>query len=183
MWIYGNGGHAKVIRSILKEKERSMWFLPECKDDLIVIDDKDHEKRWKTGYEDMLGLIAIGDNAARQAVANRINHAKYAVLKASGTTIQDDVFIDLGTVMIHGAVVNAGSSIGRHVILNTNSSVDHDCEIGAFAHIGPGATVCGGCKVGEGALIGAGAVLCPGVVIPPWALVKAGTRCANSERE
>jgi len=62
-------------------------------------------------------------------------------------------------------IVNAGSIIGNHVILNTNCSVDHDCVIEDFVHVSPGATICGGVKIKEGVHIGAGAVVLPNLTI------------------
>jgi hypothetical protein len=36
-----------------------------------------------------------------------------------------------------------GAAIGRHAVLNTNCSVDHDCQIGDFASVSPGAALAG----------------------------------------
>ena len=32
-------------------------------------------------------------------------------------------------------VINANTKIGKGSIINTNSSIDHDCKIGNFCHI------------------------------------------------
>jgi acetyltransferase-like isoleucine patch superfamily enzyme len=64
--------------------------------------------------------------------------------------------------------------VGRHVILNTASTVDHDCRIGDFVHIAPGAILCGQASVGEGTLVGAGATILPGVTVGKWCVIGAG---------
>ena len=73
-----------------------------------------------------------------------------------------------------GAIVNAQAKIGKHCILNTNSSVDHECVIGDFVHIAPGAVLAGNVEVGEGSLIGMGAVVLPHVKIGSWCKIGAG---------
>ena len=41
--------------------------------------------------------------------------------------------------------------------MNTAAVVEHDAEIGAFAHIGPAAALGGGARIGDGAFVGLGA--------------------------
>ena len=73
-----------------------------------------------------------------------------------------------------GAVVNALAHLERGVIVNTHASIDHDCRIGAFAHVAPGVALAGDVTVGEGALIGIGAAVVPGRTIGAWSTVGAG---------
>ena len=79
------------------------------------------------------------------------------------------------------AFIQSDSIIGRHSILNTACSVDHDASIGDFAHVAPGAHLAGGVRVGEGALLGIGCSVLPGCTVGDWAIVGAGgvvlTRC------
>lgn len=37
----------------------------------------------------------------------------------------------MGTVVMAGAIINPGATIGDGVIVNTSASVDHDCMISA----------------------------------------------------
>jgi acetyltransferase EpsM len=45
---------------------------------------------------------------------------------------------------------------GNHAILNTNCSIDHDCEIGDFVHLAPNIALAGD-VAGEGTQVGIGA--------------------------
>ena len=65
--------------------------------------------------------------------------------------------------------------IGKHVIINTAASIDHDCIVEDFAHVSPNATLSGNVKVGEGSHIGAGAVIIPNITIGKWAMIGAGS--------
>ncbi len=162
MWIYGNGGHAKVVRSMMS---------PE-----FIIDDADPSLPWKNEYISHHGVVAIGDNRTRKHVVDRLLSigaifARYGFLRVEFPGLE----VGEGTVIMHGAMVQPGTILGNHVIINTNASVDHDCRIGDFAHIAPGVTLCGNVEVGEGTLIGAGSVVIPGVKIGPWKVIRAGS--------
>jgi len=61
--------------------------------------------------------------------------------------------------------------------VNTAASVDHDCIVADFAHLGPGVRLCGGVTVDEGSLLGVGASVAPNVGIGPWSTVGAGAVC------
>ena len=57
---------------------------------------------------------------------------------------------------------------------NSAAIVEHDCRLGAFCHIAPGAVLTGDVRVGEDTLIGAGAVVCPGLRIGRRVTLAAG---------
>jgi acetyltransferase EpsM len=81
-----------------------------------------------------------------------------------------------------GAVIQPDATIGAHSILNTAASVDHDCIVGDFVHIGPGVTLCGGVTLDEGVLLGVGAKVAPNVEIGPWSTAGAGAVCVVDVR-
>lgn len=72
------------------------------------------------------------------------------------------------------AVIGPCAEILVGVIVNHGAVVDHDCHVGAYAHIAPCATLGGGVKVGERVLVGAGARILPGVRIGDDVVIGAG---------
>ncbi|MDR3175674.1 MAG: acetyltransferase [Desulfovibrio sp.] len=64
-----------------------------------------------------------------------------------------------GSVVMHQALVNAGTVIGKNCIINSQALVEHDCRIGDHCHIATGAKLCGGVETGEGVFVGAGSVV------------------------
>jgi acetyltransferase EpsM len=121
-------------------------------------------------------VIAVGSNKSRQSLAARASSlgACYLTAVHPSAQIGSDVLVGNGGVIAANAVVNPGSRLGEHVIVNTAATVDHDCEIGDFAHISPGVHLAGNVAVGAGAHIGIGASVIPGVRIGEWAVVGAG---------
>ena len=121
-------------------------------------------------------IIAIGSNQARAAIAAAApvgSHGRASSIP--GPIVRRGSPIGEGTVVFAGAIVQPDTVVGRHAILNTACSVDHDCTLGDFTHIAPGSRLAGNVKVGSGSLIGLGAVIVPGRAIGSWAIVGAGS--------
>lgn len=64
-----------------------------------------------------------------------------------------------GTVVMHGAIVNAGAAVGRNCIINSQALVEHDALIGDHCHIATAAVINGGVRVGAGCFIGSNTTL------------------------
>ncbi|RLB36706.1 MAG: transferase [Deltaproteobacteria bacterium] len=177
--LVGAGGHAKVVIATVRD----------AGGDVVVAYDDD-QTRWG---QQILGvpikgpisgeeigtapaIIAIGDNRARQSIAARL-HAQWVSVCHPNTTVHPSVSIGPGTVVFAGAVIQPDTTIGAHSILNTAATVDHDCIVGDFVHIGPAGCLCGGVTVNEGVLLGVGAKVAPNIEVGPWSTAGAGAVC------
>ncbi|WP_342086801.1 acetyltransferase [Dyadobacter sp. OTU695] len=175
MLIFGAGGHAKVVRSILSACGKQVNGVFD--DNWQTINSLDMKVACCYDPELMPGeelIIAIGNNLDRRRVAEKIVHA-FGVAIHPTVIVDRSVRIGEGVVIVHHAVVQAECCIGDHVIINTAATVDHECILENFTHIGPGATLCGGVRVGECALVGAGSVVLPGVKIGKECVIGAGS--------
>ena len=136
----------------------------------------EHEDRAMQWLKQRAYFIAIGDNAVREKLYRRlsgvisppVNAIHPSSIIASTVTLQD------GIMIAAGAVINPLASIGAGAICNTSSSIDHECVVGSFAHIAPGAILCGNVQVGERTFIGAGAVIRQGIQIGSDVMIGAG---------
>ncbi len=72
------------------------------------------------------------------------------------------------------AVVSEFATIDDWVILNTNSTVDHECKIGTGVHVMGGASIAGMVEIGAFATIGTNATILPRIKIGQGAFVGAG---------
>ena len=171
MYLYGAGGHAKVIMDILKAQGDTIEG---------VVDDNPEAKEIHgiPVTHDSVGLtpmiVSIGDNATRKKIVEKLD-CKFGKAVHPSALISDTVTIGEGTVVMHGAIIQADSQIGRHCIINTGSQIDHECQISDYVHVSPNATLCGAITIGEGTWIGAGAVIITGVKIGKWSVIGAGT--------
>ena len=170
----GAGGHARVLLSVIESNQDELLAVFDTNTQKIVLDEIKNEGVYKQDKHPNAHLIiAIGNNAIRERISREVKHP---LGQAIHSTAVVDRLVNLaqGVQIIQGAVVNRGSSIGKHTIINTNATVDHDCQIGDFVHIAPGATLCGGVKVGKATLIGANATVLPNCKIGENVSVGAG---------
>ena len=174
MILYGASGHAKVVLDICLKNGEVIT---------MVLDD-DIKKKDLLGYAvkhdvkddvlvDQRMIISIGNNKVRKEISSKIK-ADYVNAIHPSAVVDPTVTFEKGTVVMANAVVNSHSQIGNHCILNTASSVDHDCNLEDFVHISPKATLCGGVSIGEGTQVGAGAIVLPNVKVGKWCKVGAG---------
>ena len=121
-------------------------------------------------------IIAIGNNRSRQAMTERLQ-AQWVSVCHPDTTVHRSVSLGPGTVVFAGVVIQPDTTIGAHAILNTSASLDHDCIVADFVHVGPGSHLCGGVTIDEGVLLGVGTSIAPNVEIGSWSTAGAGAVC------
>ena len=170
--IFGASGHAKVIADIIKASGDTVGeVFDDSPEDKII----DGRKVYSPKEKDVEGpmIIAIGSNKIRRLLAERYE-VDYAKALHPNTSISSSVEIGNGSVVMAGVVIEPDTLIGKHCIINTSSSINHECRVGDFVHISPNATLCGGVEVGEGSWIGAGAVVIQGIRIGKNCIVGAG---------
>jgi sugar O-acyltransferase (sialic acid O-acetyltransferase NeuD family) len=175
IYLYGAGGHAKVIIEILQDHNvAGMVAIDESKKGNVLHVPISHKSiPEKLNADDQL-IIAIGNNAIRMRISKQRTDVSYAKAIHRSCNISPSASIGAGTVAMAGVSVNADTVIGQHVILNTNCCIDHDCKIGNYVHVSPNAALAGNVQVGEGTQLGIGACVIPGIKIGKWATIGAG---------
>ncbi len=177
VYLYGTGGHADVVRDVLQAVGVDVAGIFD--DDRAKIDAGIAQPGLQIGGRHNLAnltrpiIVTIGDNAIRQNVVEQIKSGFQTAIHPSAT-IADSVSIGEGSMIIHGVVIQTGTTIGKHVIVNTAASIDHDCQVGDYAHVSPNATLCGNVTVGQGTWIGAGATVIQNMKIGSWCTIGAG---------
>jgi UDP-perosamine 4-acetyltransferase len=185
--ILGGGGHASVVIEAMLESRAG---VPR------VILDRDRARWGKTvldipivGGDDMLGDLVkkgithfavgvggVGDNGPRRRLFEQAQaHGLAAVTVQHPAAVRSRrTKVGEGSVLLAGAMVNAGAILGRNVIVNTGAIVEHDCTVGDHVHIASGATVASSVRIGEGAHVGAGATVRQGLTVGRGAIIGAG---------
>lgn len=171
MYLYGASGHGRVIKEILESLNQKVdGFI----DDNPAVDEQLGLPVSHSVEDVDEVIVSIGDNGMRKRVAEKLRCKFAKGIVHPKAVFSQTASIGEGSVVMAGAVVNAGTVIGNHSVINTCASVDHECQIGDYVHIAPGAHLCGLIQVGEGTLIGAGASVIPCVKIGRWCTIGAG---------
>jgi len=127
-------------------------------------------------------FVAIGDNNIRSKIIKSLQkHISKMPVNAihKNSFVSSTAILGKGIMVGVGAVINACSKIKDGVICNTQSVIEHECEIDKFSHIAPGAVLCGNVKVGKHTFVGARAVIKQGVTIGDNVIIGAGTVIIN----
>lgn len=77
--------------------------------------------------------------------------------------------VGAGTIVLHGAVINAAANVGRNCIINSQALVEHDVVVDDHCHIATSAAINSGVHIGVGTFIGSGATI--------RQLIRIGQRC------
>lgn len=188
IFIYGCGGHGKVVADVVCRMGTHQL--------LGFVDDTRNEPGVFLGFPVLTsinevfnkgitaGIIAVGDNSVRSAIAEKIITAipdfRFVTVVDPSAQIGRGVVIGAGTVVMPGVCVNADSIIGSHCILNTSSSIDHDCQIEEYASIAPGSVLGGNVNIGRYSAIGLGATIIHKISIGSNTVIGAGSVVTKS---
>lgn len=161
--VLGAGGQGRVVADIALQTGRygEIGFLDDSSDvpsrnlPFPLFGGFSDFERW---LDEADFVVALGNNKKRETVQERLSAAgaTLAVLVHPRAFVASRVTLGEGTVVMAGAVLNVDTQIGRGVIINTCSSVDHDCRIDDFCHIAVGAHLAGTVRMGKRCMVGAG---------------------------
>ena len=182
IFIYGGGGHGKVVIDIIRSSFETLTIAGIFDDDPLKFNQDFYGCRIlgsiKNAEKPISTLIlAIGNNFIRK---NKAEFCKkmienFATIIDKSALISSSVQIKSGTVVMPGAKINANVLIGHHCIINTGAIIEHDCQIGHYSHIAPGSVLTGDVCIGDLTLIGANATIIPGIKIGNHCLIGAGS--------
>jgi sugar O-acyltransferase (sialic acid O-acetyltransferase NeuD family) len=185
--FWGATGQAKVLFEAISDIDINLVALidnraiPSPIAGLPVFSDINRFRKWMLKQDRELNLyyvIAVGGGKGKDRI-DLMRSLDEMGLKPL-TIIHPTAFVAKGAILGPGcqilaqSAVCAQSQIGRSVIVNTSSSVDHDTVVGDGSHIAPGAHIAGEVIVENGVFIGIGAVVLPRIRIGQYATVGAG---------
>jgi sugar O-acyltransferase (sialic acid O-acetyltransferase NeuD family) len=182
MVLIGYSGHAFVVYGIFKAAGKNV-------DGYCDVAEKPYNpfglsyfgsENSETGLDAIKAggyFIAVGDNSLRRKIDEGLQKNDLP----SANAIHPSAVIDSSAkIATHGVMIAANvtinplASIATGAICNTGCIIEHECVIGEFAHIAPGAVLCGNVKIGAGSFIGANAVIRQGITIGNNAIIGAG---------
>lgn len=188
--LIAGGGHCKVIiDAILKGKQYEIEGIVDPNIAIgkkilnipVIANDDNLSDIYNRGIKN--AFIAVGSIGNFSTIKRReeihqqlkkIGFNLPAIVHPSAI-IAKECSLDEGVFVAAGAVVNPGTRVGRNVIINTLSSVDHDCQIADLVHIAPRTTLSGEVTIGKFTHIGVGTVVNQGINIGCNCLIGSGS--------
>ena len=183
--VIGTGGHGRETVDIVRACP-NLWTLLGVVGDRPKPNDAIRLERLNTSFLGPLDVLAelsaqfiigIGLPEVRRRIDLRVREydLEAAVLIHPLASIGSDVRLAEGVVLAAGSHLTTNVQLGRHTHLNVNASVSHECVVGDYVTIAPGAVVCGSVSIGDDAYIGAGAVIRQDISIGAGTLIGAGS--------
>ncbi len=185
MLIAGAGGHAKELLGILYELNQLENVY--CFDDVNKLTDnkllnistilKNEEEVKRLFRKDNTFALGTGNPKVRYLLAQKFMKlgGKLTSIVAPDARIGKlNVLIGDGINLMTGAVITQNIVIGIGTLINSNTTIHHDCKIGDYCEFSPGCHLLGNVKIGSRTFIGAGAVILPNIVIGSDVVIGAG---------
>lgn len=123
-------------------------------------------------------VIAVGYEhlAQRWEIFQRVSADGYEIpsLIHDRAYVRNPDAVGKGAVVMAGALVDVGATLGEMVVLWPGAVVSHDSAIGANTFLSPNATVCGFVTIGHSCFVGAGAVVTDHRSVSDNSFIKAG---------
>ncbi|WP_433640179.1 acetyltransferase [Kluyvera georgiana] len=184
--IIGGGGHASVIVDMLKQQKRDIVAIISPDDvtkrnvytGIDVLTNDNEIVRFKPEDVRLVnGIGALPGSEIRYKVNLFFKRMGYTfeTIVADNAYVSSFSFLEEGVQIFPGAIVQTGSHIGAHTIINTRATIEHDVLLGAYNSISPGVIICGQCKTEEHVFIGAGATVIQNIEIGSRATIMANT--------
>ena len=183
--LIGAGGHARSCIDVIEQQGQYRIV------GLVGLPDQRHTQQ--LGYaviasDDALGelaksyqyaLITVGQI---HSVEHRLRLYQQAaqcgfqlpVIISTTAHVSPHALIGAGSIVMHGAIVNAGVSVGNNCIINTRALIEHDTSVEDHCHISTGAILNGDVSVGTGTFIGSGSVIKEGVLVGKGCVIGMG---------
>ena len=183
MIVIGYSGHAFVACGILKAAGQPITGYCDKEEKSynpfgLKYFGSEHSNQALAAMKVHAGFIAIGINSIRNGIYQELVAKSVRFVNAIHPSAVIDTMAEIAdsAVMIAANVtINPLAKIGTGVICNTGCIIEHECVVGDFAHIGPGAVLCGNVKIGKQSFIGANAVIRQGITIGENATIGAGS--------
>jgi len=189
--LIGSGGHARSCIDVIETANQfEIAGLIEKDEDMTNVD---------------LGYPIIGADEDLSDLRQQYSHALIAIGQIKSPKIRIKLYqllielnftlpviispkayvskraqIGEGSIVMHGAIINANSKIGGNSIINTRALIEHDTVIGDHCHIATGAIINGEVSVGNETFIGSGVVAKQCISIGSNCIVGAGVNLISN---
>jgi sugar O-acyltransferase (sialic acid O-acetyltransferase NeuD family) len=183
--LLGGGGHCRSVIDVIENCSGfSVRGIVQPRVDGITPvlgypvlgEDGDLEELLAGGKAALVTVGQIHSSALRRRLYTLLLEygASLPTVASRNATVSKHAVLGAGTVVLHGAVVNAAAKVGVNCIINSLALLEHDVVVGNHVHVATGARINGGAKLGNGCFVGSGATVYQGVCVGDDCVIAAG---------
>lgn len=182
--LIGGGGHCHSIIDVIEQENKyEIIGIADIKKNMgkkvlnyeVIGCDDDLETIFKTCKNAIITMGQIESNKIRVSLYNKLKQIGFnlPVIISPIAYVSKHSIIEEGTVIMHHALVNANVKIGKNCIINTKALIEHDCVVEDNCHISTASVLNGGVIVKENSFFGSNATSKQSIEIDGF--IKAGS--------
>lgn len=192
--LIGAGGHAHACIDVIEQHGQyriaGLVGMPEEMNTAhlgysVIGTDSDLPELAKSHSYAFITVGQIRSPDARMRLYQQVTKigCQLPVIVAPTAHVSPHATIGAGTIVMHGAIVNAGARVGDNCIINTRALIEHDARVEDHCHISTGAILNGGVNIGAGSFVGSGSVVKEDVSIGKGCVVGMGLRVRHNQAD
>lgn len=181
IYILGAGGMARETLDIYKFSKSNNNVLGFIEENCKRVNSKIHDKIVFDASiidnlpKDSIFIGAIGSSKRKRWIEEiKQKGFDFDTLIHPLAIIGTNVSIDEGSIICATVVLTCDIKIGKHSIINVNTTVNHDCVIGDFVTICPSVNIAGNVTIANNCWVGIGATIINGISIGSGSFIGAG---------
>ena len=163
--LIGGGGHCKSVIDVIEQENKFTIVGIIDKKKLIgqrvlgykvIGSDDDLEQ---LSYKYKYAFITVGQirsNAIRVKLFHTLKKFDYQlpIIISPIAYVSKHAIINEGSIIMHHALVNTDAKVGKNCIINSKALIEHDSSIGDHCHISTAVVINGGVEVKENSFVG-----------------------------
>ena len=182
--IVGAGGFGREVRWLVERinEVSPQWNLLGFLDSNYNVLSKNLDKVNVIGtiedidkFPDAYVVCCVAHTDIRRKLVDKVSANRFATLIDPSAIVSSSAEIGEGSVICAGAVITVDIKIGRHNIIDINSTVGHDAVLEDFITLYPSVNVSGSTLIKSGVELGTGTQVIQGLTVGENTIVGAGT--------
>ena len=166
--LIGAGGHCASCIDVIEmqRKFKIVGLIDNKKKNFllnykIIGSDKELKKFSKRIQYVLITTGHIKNSKIRENLFKKISNYgfKFPAIISPLSYVSKHASIGEGTIVMHGAIINAGAKIGKNCIINNKTLIEHDVVVEDNCHLSTRSTVNGGVTIKKNSFIGSCSVI------------------------
>jgi len=182
--LIGGGGHCRSAIDVIERTNKyEIIGMVDTKESIgkkvldyeVIGCDEDLEIIFHICKNAIVTVGQIESNTIRVKIYNKLKQIGFnlPVIISPIAYVSKYSIVEEGTIIMHHALINTNARIGKNCIINTKALIEHDCIIEDHCHIATASVLNGGVVVRANSFFGSNATSKQGVEIEGF--IKAGS--------
>jgi sugar O-acyltransferase (sialic acid O-acetyltransferase NeuD family) len=192
--LIGAGGHARACIDVIEHLDAfdiagligtEEEVQHECMGYRVIATDIDLPKLAKQYQYAFITIGQIESALVRQRLYGQVLSLGFKLPAIISPTayVSRYAMVGDGTIVMHGATINASAKVGDNCIINTNALIEHDAIVADHCHISTGSIVNGAANIGLGSFVGSGGIIKQGITLGSNCFVGMGIAVRHSHAD